>query len=320
MFLITERNLIYEYIPLDLNNSQKAKFTFPITKNNTTIHRGYWGAEESMLLDVLFDKYRRMAYQNRKPRKNDSDVKNYMSKIEINLVNNEFHTNEHPTKKIEIAGIVTTYKEIVSEYGFLKKYSPKKFQALCERVANIQISGQYKYVYRHIENKYNANTGKEKTIEYPSKTVFKFGEPLNLIRFVYKDTELTKHSAPRVLDQKYAFAFQSGLSLLMAYNVTGIEWEWISSRIYNLSKNAQNLYRKYVLTRKKGSVITVPLSDLKSLLNIFHHDSYLAKKSIEKYLDEIQLLGIIKWQRMGKYNYVSYEICKEMSNLNKDLA
>jgi len=293
---------------------------FPITNNNTTIHRGYWGAEESMLLDVLFDKYRRMVYQNRKPRKNDNDVKNFMSKIEISLVNNEFHTNEHPTDKIWKVGFYTTYKEIVSEYGFLKKYSPKKFQALCERVVNIQISGQYKYVYQHIEKKYNYNSDKVKIIEYPSKTVFKFDEPLNLINFGYKDTELTKHSAPRVIDQNYAFGFQSGLSLLMAYNVTGLEWEWISSRIYSLSKNAQNLYRKFVLTRKKGSVITVPLNDLKSLLNIFHHDSYLAKKSIEKYLDEIQLLGIIKWQRTGKYNYVSYEICKEMSNLSKDLA
>jgi len=151
MFLIAERNLIYEYIPLDLNNSQKGKITFPITKNNTTIHRGYWGAEESMLLDVLFDKYRRMVYQNRKPRKNDSDVKYFMSKIEINLVNNEFHTNEHPTDKIDLTGFRTTYKEIVSEYSFLKKYSPKRFQALCERVVNIQIYKHKQFLYhRHI--------------------------------------------------------------------------------------------------------------------------------------------------------------------------
>lgn len=314
MFLSTERNLIYEYIPLDIHNPYKHKIKFPLTKNNITIHQGFWGAEESMLLDILCDVFRKKMYQNKKPKKNHKNVIEYMIKINKVMVDVLFDNNNYTSS----LGIIITYKNLVSNYPFLKKYSTKKFQILCEKLSNVKISGHYKYKYQKIIENYNWVTKKIDTFYKPTKDIFIFNNPQNFVNFEYKNINFTKHLIPKITDQEYKFKFESGLGYLLVSNISALEWEWISSKIYNMSKNAQNIFRKLIITKKKNTIINVSLNDLKELLNIKHNNSNLSKKTIEKSLEEIRSLGFISWERIGKYNYISYDIIKEKSNISRE--
>jgi hypothetical protein len=289
MKLATERNLLYAYTPMDIHNPHKSKLTLPVEDktNGTTVYRGIWGAEEYMIIDVLCDMVRLIKYNNRKPR--TAEVKESISSFTSKQVEEQF-------KGQELSGDFTIkmpaipYSRIVTRYDFLRSYGPRRLQALFQRAANIQLTCYYRYKLFDRKYFYDVETEKGKETRNLTKLTFKPSVPQSLIGFEYLLDTLS-----------YFFKFTTGLGVLFVNNIRAAEWEWLPSELYSLSNNAQNLYRKYLLTRKQGTEIRVAAAQIGQTLKLMTSNQTVRREAIERYLDELSKLGLVKWRRERGY-------------------
>jgi hypothetical protein len=289
MKLATERNLLYAYTPMDIHNPHKSKLTLPLEDKTigTTVYGGVWGAEEYMIIDVLCDMVRLIKYNNRKPKA--AEVKESISSFTSKQVEEQFKGKELPGE-FTLRMPEIPYSRIVTRYDFLRSYGPRRLQALFQRAANIQLTCYYRYKLFDKKYFYDVETDKGKETTNLTKLPFKPSVPQSLFEFEYLLDTLS-----------YVFKFTSGLSALFANNIRAAEWEWVSSELYSLSNNAQNLYRKYLLTRKEGTEIRVAAAQIGQTLKLMTHNQTVRREAIERYLEELAGLGLVKWNRERGY-------------------
>jgi hypothetical protein len=302
MKLITERNLLYAYAPMDIHNPHKSNLTLPFSDNliGTTVYEGVWGAEEYMVIDVLSDILRYLEYMNKKPRA--SEVNKKISRFDSRAVEGFFSGGGLvPKYSVQLPAI--PYSKIVTRYDFLRKYGPKKLHLLIERTSKIRLICQYRYKIMEKESDSTFDSGKTKKTATIVKYGFKPAAPQSLFDFEYCLDTLS-----------YVFKFNSGIGALFANNILAAEWEWLPSEIYSLSRNAQNLYRKYLLTKKQGTEIRVRISDIARTLNIMTPNQTARRKAIERYLEELAGLGLIKYKVERGYRQFVVAIEKLVSN------
>jgi hypothetical protein len=289
MKLVAERNLIYAYAPMDIHNPHKKKFTFPFNEGQTTVSGEYWGAEEQMLIDVLGDILRISAYKNAKPQK--VALKRYISSIDKDMVGTHFTDND-VSKCMPVEYPLALYPAQI-KYPFLKKYTQKTFYKLMERASKIKVRCNYRYKINHIE----------KNAERMTKFEFFPKEPQSLFSSEY-ETE----------NDRYMIRFDKGLGRLFANNILAAEWEWLPFEFYQLSKNAQNLYRKFLLVKKKNTEIKLMDHEIARMLKLQTANRTARNKSIKRLLKELAENGYIEWRIEKGYKDPVYSIKKLISN------
>lgn len=289
MKIAVERNLIYAYTPMDIHNPHRDKFPLPYNDGQTTVAGEYWGAEEQMLFDVLGDVLRRSAYQNAKPQK--VQLKRFISQIDKDGVDTRFTENDaSKCKPIEFPLRLYAAKY---HFPFLLKYTRKAFHQLMERASKIRVRCNYKYKINHFD----------KNREVITKFDFSPREPQGLFTYQYD-----------AKDDRYTILFNTGMGRLFANNILAAEWEWLPFEFYNLSKNAQNLYRKFLLVRKKGTNIRLFDYKLAQVLKLQTTNRTVRNKSIRRLLEELVQKKYLEWRIEKGYKDPLYSITKSVSN------
>jgi hypothetical protein len=299
MKLAAERNLIYAYTPMDIHNPHKKKFPLPFNEGQTTVSGEYWGAEEQMLIDVLGDILRISAYKNAKPQ--IIALKRFISTFDKDMVDTYFADND-VSKCMPVEYPLMLYPVKV-DYPFLKKYTSKTFYGLMERVSKIKLLCKYRYKINNIERNYDFDKRKDLITEKMNKFEFLPNGPQNLFSFEYdKDRD------------RYKILFDTGLGRLFANNILAAEWEWLPFEFYQLSKNTQNLYRKFMLVKKKNTEIKLMDLELARVLKLQSLNRTARNKSIKRLLKELAENGYIEWRIEKGYTDPVYSIRKLVSN------
>ena len=298
MKLAIERNLIYAYMPMDIHNPYKKNFALPYSENGTVIDGHYWGAEEQMLIDVLGDVIRHVKYKNSKPKKDVLQA--WISRFSVSNVDDEFVHNDVNEKFL--VQYYFNLDRLKLLYPFLKDYSDRQFNDLLNRTSAIQFKMKYRYKIFNIERNQDWDTNKTKVKKYFGKYEFYPDGPQRLFTFEDKNTG------------DYIINFNTGLGSLFANNMLAMEWEWLSFEFYELSKNAQNLYRKYILVKKKGSELRLTDIELAKMLKLQTTNRTARKKSIERLLAELVENGYIDYKIEKGYKDVVFLIRKIISN------
>ena len=107
-------------------------------------------------------------------------------------------------------------------------------------------------------------------------------------------------------NEDYIINFNTGLGSLFANNMLALEWEWLPFEFYKLSKNAQNLYRKYILVKKKGSELRLTDIELAKMLKLQTTNRTARRKSIERLLAELVENGYIEYEIEKGYKDVVF--------------
>ena len=299
MKLITERNLIYAYTPLDIHNPHKKNFPLPFSDQGTEVHGDYWGAQEYMIYDLMADALRKIVYQNSKPGK--AVLKRNISIFSKYTVETNFRENKLiPGQRFTFLIVL---KELRSYYPFVNKYTPKKFYHLVERASKIRIICNYRYKINNIESAHNFNTDKSSRREQIAKFPFRPKEPQNIFDFEYDEK-----------NESYKIYLQSGLGALFSNNILAAEWEWLPFEFFELSKNAQNLYRKFILTKKENTEVRLSYLEIAKCLKLMTPNQTAKRKTIEKLLSELTP-EYIEFERVAGYkNDCVFSIKKTISN------
>jgi len=299
MKIATERNLLYAYAPMDVHNPHQAKLTLPYSNPEvgTTVTAGKWGAEEQMAFDILTDILRIAIYPKRKPTL--KDIKEWASKYEPDTVKEEFTKSHLDSKFFVVLPGPVTHAQIVTRYPFLlRKYTPKTLHNLFQRASEISFKCKYRYkVCEKVTS--GGGTKKEKLLKRP----FKPSVSQRLFTF--------DHDAE---NKSYLFKFITGIGVLFVNNVGAAELEWLPSELYGVSRNAQNLYRKYMLAKKKGTEVEIPSVKLAATLNLNTTNQTVRRKSIEGYLNQLLNIGLIEYKVEKGYRDFKFVIKKVVSN------
>jgi hypothetical protein len=299
MKLIAERNLLYVYSPLDIHNPHKKKFPLPFSDSGTVVHGQYWGAEEYMIFDLLGDILRKFVYQKSRPKK--ADVKRYISRFNYHTIETHFKKNKIETN--QTTDFSVTFKELRRYYPFLNKYTPMKFFHLVQRASKIRMICNYKYKINNIQSDHSFETGRSMRREQIKKFTFRPESPQAIFDFDYDKR-----------NDSYKIYFRSGLGVLFANNVLAAEWEWLPFEFYDLSKNAQNLYRKFFLAKKKGTQLRLSYLDIANILKIQTPNQTAKRRPIERFLNELTP-EYIEYELVDGYrNDFVYLIKKVISN------
>ena len=298
MKLAIERNLIYAYMPMDIHNPYKKNFSLPYSENGTVIDGYYWGAEEQMLIDVLGDLIRHVKYKNSKPKKDV--VQAWISRFNVSNVNDQFVLNDVNDKFVVKYHFNLDRLKLL--YPFLKDYSDRQFNDLLNRTSEICFKMKYRYKILNIEKNHDFDSGKTHVKKNLGKFEFYPDGPQRL--FTIEDNK----------NEDYQINFNTGLGSLFANHMLALEWEWLPFEFYKLSKNTQNLYRKYILVKKKSSEFRVTDIELAKMLKLQTTNRTARKKTIEKLLLELVENGYIEYEIEKGYKDVVFLIRKIVSN------
>ena len=298
MKLAIERNLIYAYMPMDIHNPYKKNFTLPYSENGTVIDGHYWGAEEQMLIDVLGDVIRHLSYKKSRPKKDVLQAR--ISRFNLSNVNDEFvYNNVNQDYVVKYNFNLDRLKLL---YPFLKDYSERQFNDLLNKTSEICFKMKYRYKILNIEKKHDFHSGKTHVKKNLGK--FEFYPDGSQRLFTFEDKN----------NGDYIINFNTGLGSLFANNMLALEWEWLPFEFYKLSKNTQNLYRKYILVKKKGSEFRVTDIELAKMLKLQTTNRTARRKSIERLLVELVENGYIEYEIEKGYKDVVFLIRKIISN------
>ena len=302
MKLITERNLLYAYTPMDIHNPHKSKLTLPHTDEviGTTVSGQTWGAEEYMIIDVISDIIRIVMYGNRRPKATEIN-----NNLKLLYAKGKFDREEKralvefPMHKLP----AISYARIVTRYPFIRKYGPKKFYKIVEKVSNIRLICEYRY--KVVETTYVADKAGEKYREKKEVLKYHYRPKIseNIFAFDYSQEGLT-----------YSFRFGAGLSVLFCNNIVAAEWEWLPFEFYSLSKNAQNLYRKYLLVKKRGTEVRIDVARMARTLKLTTPNQTAQRKALGRYLEELADQGFIRYKVERGYRQFEIAMEKLVSN------
>jgi hypothetical protein len=302
MKLFTERNLLYIYVPLDFHNPHKKNYALPISKNGTVVYGEYWGADEYMLIDILADWIRNGLY--RKIHVDKKLTKNKQSYFTKEFIDNLI-SNSLPAEKVIKFDL--RYKDIRRNYPFMSKFPPKKFSKLIEQTSKIKLQTHYKVKlrYEYKETEWDPFSEKRKNVKkkFDSKVTIDFKTPQSLFNYVIESAT-----------GNYRFIFDTGLGLSFVNNILMFEWERLPFEFYNLSKNAQNLYRRLILPKKEGTKVEHPLDVIAEFLNFGSPNQTVKKDAVERVLNELKANKYIDWERKKGFRETIMAIEKTISN------
>ena len=124
-----------------------------------------------------------------------------------------------------------------------------------------------------------------------------------------------RQSEKKILERKYKFKIEPILGFLMFRNIALRNYDWIPERVYDLSKNSQIIFRRFISHRRGISKVTkISLADLKSHIHYYKDYSQVKSIAIES-LKEMKNNELIEdFKVIGTRSWSTYFIVTNIKN------
>ena len=110
------------------------------------------------------------------------------------------------------------------------------------------------------------------------------------------DCQANRRTEKKILERKYQFKVDNSLlGYLMYRNIAFVSYDWIPENFYELSKNSQNLFRRFISHRRALEKTTkISLPDIKTY-QLYYYGDYAQIKAITiKSLEELKNNNLIE--------------------------
>ncbi len=184
----------------------------------------------------------------------------------------------------------------------MKRYPQIKKLRLFELEDVIKRTSECGHIINYEVRSFDLATNKFYKFNYKNQNIDSF--------FKYKIIDVKYSTNNNIIDTIYEFSFDTFLGNLFLYNIYNMNFDYIKKDFYTISRYAQILYRKFMLTHKRNKMhfLTNTASERLSLTN--NTNLLELQKTIIKIMDELYIKKYI-----FKYKYEKSKI-NEYSSLN----
>jgi len=295
--LVTSRSFNLTLNPV-IKSKRKINFPYNFSPAFPLEVSDEWNAKNAMMLDVISD----IIYNKMNP-----DEKSFSS-IHYEITDDKI-IDENFLKSLN-KDLLNNYNESIlvndlflwKNYPFLMGLSSTQLFNLLNNTSNCKIKG---FIKVRVKND-NGSTKKHKLVSYKLNE-FENIFNLDIVSQNNGNYKNEKYMKPR--DREYKINFNSILGFILMQDIQTLNTDIINSNFYSLPEFAQFIYRKLMLTRKINTNIEIYLDELKSFLAVRSSDTHL-KNMIEKNLNSLEDVGLIKWSR-GKSKLIWYSLKKK---------
>lgn len=274
--LVSERcfNKLVPPVP----NVRRGKIALPYRHSEICEIHNYWNEKNFMISDVVIH----LIAENNADRgtlpktKEDINIESYKSKGTLEYL--QLSMNNGSTRNKKSNWITEGHLKI--KFPFLTKYGSNVLYKI--------ILETSKCIFKL---SYNAKVYDDQ------KDKFYFS-PINVNDsiFSFECKPVRETASGKILEREYQFDISNSmLGYLMFRNIAFVNYDWIPEELYNLSRNSQNFFRKFI-SHKKGmsKSIKIPLTNIKAF-QLHNYKDYGQVKSItNKSLEELKKANLIK--------------------------
>jgi hypothetical protein len=209
-------------------------------------------------------------------------------------------------QKINFEIISLSEKEIVKKYEFLRGMTSTQIFTVLSEIASTKFKCGFRV---------KVLTGKKDPFTH---YIYYMWMPETLFRLEDQVLEQTKHNPPRVKLRKYVISFQGILGRLFAHNVKALNVIRMPVEIYNLSQDAQFIYRRFIGTmvipkgKEKSVEFNVEYEEIEKYLDMKVDHITNKRNRVGKALKELADAGFIEFKnnRIRKSSYTIYKIVR----------
>jgi hypothetical protein len=322
--ITTEKTTDYIFRPV-LKTRPKKSFPYSLgpvnsKKDGYLMLDNYWTAKHHMMLDMvvnelLDDFERRTNKGNIYTNHHDDRIKKEAEDItvdELRYFGNRKNYEAYPQgfkdrlQDINFGIITLSEKEIIKKYDFLRRMTSTQIFKVLKEIA----STKFKFGFR-----VKVLTDKKDTFTHYTYYMWA-AEPLFSLED--KVLEQTKHNPPRIKLRKYAIAFDGILGRLFAHNVKALNAIRMPVEIYNLSQDAQFIYRRFIGTmvipkgKEKSVEFKVEYEEVEKYLDMKVDHITNKRNRVARALKELKDAGFIEFKnnRIRKSSYTIYKIVR----------
>lgn len=247
--------------------SKKNKLPFSFKPFQNLIVHNKWDSNCFMILDILTDYIYHKHYQHINP--NSCYSPDVQSRIPfVSFEDFEEFRNDN---KFEF---LIPDKELFSMYPFLKKYSSTNLFDIFTKTSDCCFS--LDAPCRFFTGKNGTQKVEVRNINIDCKNIFNI-EVLKEIK--YSDDT-------RVKNRIYKVCFVNIFGIIFMQNILSLNFQFINTRLYNLSKTTQNIYRKLIL-HKNMKTIQISFLSLKIALSYENNNSTICNTIFENCFKEL---------------------------------
>jgi hypothetical protein len=322
--ITTEKTTNYILRPV-LKTRPKKSFPYsldPVDSKKDGLFRSdnYWTAKHHMMLDVIANellKYFEM-YSNKGDiytNHYDARIKEEADKITIDDLRyfarvenfeNDREGFKERVNQITYEVLILHEKELIKKYEFLRELTSAQIYSILNEVANTK----FKFGFR-----VKVLTDKKATFTHYTYYMW---APEPLIRLEDEIVQQTKHNPPRIKLRKYIISFEGILGRLFAHNIKTLNVIRMPVEIYNLSQDAQFIYRRFISTmvipkgKEKSTKFNVEYEGIEKYLDMKVDHITNKRNRVGKALRELARAGFIEFKnnRMRKSSYTIYEMVR----------
>jgi len=276
MIIVSERS--FNKIVPPVPNVRRGKIVLPYKHSEICEVHNYWTEKNFMVTDiVLYLIAENNADKRRLPKtREDINIESYKNKGTLEYLQLSMNNGSNRNKN---SNWITEGK-LKIRFPFLAKYGSNALYKM--------ILETSKCIFKLI---YNTKVYDDQTDEFYFVPI-DVNDPI--FSFECQPVRETNHG--KILERKYCFDISNSmLGYLMFRNIAFLNYDWIPEELYNLSRDSQNLFRKFI-SHKRGMVKTIKISltDVKGA-QLHNYKDYAQVKTITtKSLKELKKAKLIK--------------------------
>lgn len=280
--LVSERS--FNKIVPSVPNKRKRKIILPYRHTEICEMHNYWNEKNFMITDIVMHLIAENNSDNIPKTAKDIDpIKTKATEEYLHFsLNNGSSRNKN-------SGWITE-GQLKIKFPFLMKYG----------------SGT---LYQMIENTsrciFNLNLG----VKIYNETEAKFNYiPMQITDNIFSfDCQANRRTEKKILERKYQFKVDNSLlGYLMYRNIAFVSYDWIPENFYELSKNSQNFFRRFISHRRALEKTTkISLSNIKTH-QLYYYEDYAQIKAItinsleelknNNLIEDFEVKGTRHWQ------------------------
>jgi len=269
--LVSERS--FNKIVPPVPNKRKRKITLPYKHTEVCEMHNYWNEKNFMITDIVMHLIAESNSDNIP--KTPKDIESIKTKATEEYLNFSLNNGSSRNKN---SGWITE-GQLKIKFPFLMKYGSSTLYQMIkdtsECIFNLKLGVK---IYDETEQGFNY-----KPIQ-TTDNIFSF------------DCQTNRGTEKRILERKYQFKIDNSLlGYLMYRNIAFVSYDWIPDNFYELSKNSQNFFRRFISHRRALEKTTkIALSDIK-IHQLYYYEDYAQIKAITiKSLEELKNNNLIE--------------------------
>ena len=269
--LVSERS--FNKLVPPLPNKRRGKITLPYRHTEVCEMYNFWSEKNFMVTDIVIH----LIAENNSARipKTTKDIESIKTKATEEYL--QFSINNGSSRNKNSGWI--TEGQLKIKFPFLMKYGSKVL---------------YQMIKDTSENIFNLSFGVKIYSEDMKKFIY---TPVKIKDNIFSfECEPNRQTEKMILERKYQFKTDNSLlGFLMYRNVAFVNYDWMPENFYDLSKDSQNFFRKFLSHRRAISKITkITLSDIKTHQLYYYKDYSQIKTIIINSLEELKTNTLIK--------------------------